>query len=128
MIIEIEIEENSNIFEYEYRTFMGKGKNYPIDKTMYFPEDGSSPFEVNIIGWKNAQPVQAYALCIEDSGDGEAWLIYGGNHGLRLRDVTDQQSKFSISHSNEWGEKYLCYHKNLYPKVIEPYIKAPSDH
>ncbi len=122
MIIKIEIQENLNVEEYECRNFMGKGEPRPIFQTIYFPEDNSSSFEVDIVGWEDTKPTQAYALCIEDSGDGEAWLIYGGKHGVRLRRASSTKKKFSLQNKNEWGEVYLCYHISLYPQAIESYI------
>ena len=68
---------------------------------------------VDIVGWENTQPTQAYALSIEDSGDGEAWLIYGGKHGIRLRSTSSTKKNFSLQNKDEWGEKYLCYHRNV---------------
>ena len=122
MIVEIEIQENLNVDEYEFRSFMGKSEPCPIAQTIYFPEDNSPAFEVDIVGWEDTQPTQAYALSIEDSGDGEAWLIYGGKHGIRLRSTSSTKKKFSLQNKDEWGEKYLCYHRNVYDQAIEPYI------
>ena len=45
---------------------------------------------------EEGQPCPAMACMIDDSGDGAAYLIYGGDWGLRLRNG-----------SAEWGEGYL---------------------
>ena len=122
MIIELNIEENENIDEYESRVFMGRGKPFKISKVLYQPESGD-PFEVDVVGWDNKKAIDAYAICVEDSGDGEAWLVYGGNEGIRLRRSSSGSSKksFSLDHEDEWGEKYLYYSSSFYKYAIQPY-------
>ena len=124
MIIELDIEENDNINEYESRVFMGRGKAFKISKILYQPENGT-PFEADVIGWEDEKPMQAFAIRVEDSGDGEAWLVYGGNQGIRLRRSSSGSAgrPFSLENQDEWGEKYLYYSSSLYENAIQPYLK-----
>jgi hypothetical protein len=62
-----------------------------------------------ITGWSSkgeGTPVDAYAVRIEDSSEGEAILIYGGDWGLRLRPA-DSDVGWSRDESSQWGEPYL---------------------
>ena len=62
----------------------------------------------DLTGWDaGAQaPVPAWARLIEDSGDGIATIVYGGNGGIRLRPVSIVEP-WSLESSNQWGEAYL---------------------
>ena len=125
MLVELNIEKNQNVNEAEDRTFMGKGKSRIIEKTIFYPDNKEeASFEVHIVGWENGHEIPAKALLVEDSGDGDAWLIYGGNEGIRLRKSVDFNitQKFSLEEPKEWGEKFLYYHASLYDIVIAPYI------
>ena len=62
-----------------------------------------------ITGWSDdpAQPLcPAFAQQVEDSGQGLAYLIYGGNWGVRLKPV-DLQEDWDLESPNQWGEAFL---------------------
>ncbi|MGH7274839.1 MAG: hypothetical protein ACREIQ_10330 [Nitrospiria bacterium] len=62
-----------------------------------------------ITGWTNAErgPLcPAYARPIEDSGVGIAYLIYGGNYGIRFKPLDDEE-EWDLNSPNQWGESYL---------------------
>ena len=62
-----------------------------------------------IVGWSSENggtAVAAHAVHIEDSSQGQAFLIYGGDWGVRLRPA---ENKDAWAHENgsQWGEPYL---------------------
>ncbi|HET6464890.1 MAG TPA: hypothetical protein VLY20_04295 [Nitrospiria bacterium] len=62
-----------------------------------------------VTGWSDDsnQPLcPAYAQPVEESGQGLAYLIYGGNWGLRLKPV-DLNEDWDLSSPNQWGEAFL---------------------
>lgn len=62
-----------------------------------------------VTGWCDnvRQPLcPAYAIPVEESGQGLAYLIYGGNWGIRLKPVTLNED-WSLSSPNQWGEAFL---------------------
>jgi hypothetical protein len=62
-----------------------------------------------ITGWSSkdgGSPVDAHVVRIEDSSQGEAFLIYGGDWGLRLRPAEDG-SPWAHENGSQWGEPYL---------------------
>lgn len=62
-----------------------------------------------VTGWCDdpEQPrCPAYAQPVEDSGAGLAYLIFGGNWGIRLKPVALQED-WSLDSPGQWGEPYL---------------------
>ncbi len=47
----------------------------------------------------------AQAVEIEDSGAGNAWLIYGGLWGIRFR-LENSSSPWSLSDKSQWGTPF----------------------
>ena len=59
-----------------------------------------------VVGWSTNGLCSVHAVLVEDSGEGHALLIYGGDDGIRLRKSVEDSS-WSLEHSNEWGEPCL---------------------
>jgi hypothetical protein len=62
-----------------------------------------------VTGWSSAEggsPVDAYAVKIDDSSEGSAYLVYGGDWGVRLRPA-DADEPWSIDSPSQWGETHL---------------------
>jgi hypothetical protein len=62
-----------------------------------------------ITGWSSQDdgtPVDAHAVRIEDSSEGAAFLVYGGDWGLRLRPA-DHEGAWTQENASQWGEPYL---------------------
>ncbi len=62
-----------------------------------------------ITGWANTQDdphCPAYGRPIEDSGIGMAYLVYGGNCGIRLKPVNITE-EWDLNSPHQWGEPYL---------------------
>jgi len=61
-----------------------------------------------VTGWSDqseSPTCPVYAQKIEDSGDGEAILIYGGPWGLRLKPTNPEE--WSLNNPRQWGEPFL---------------------
>ena len=62
-----------------------------------------------VVGWSDdpGQPLcPAFAQPVEDSGQGLAYLIYGGNWGIRLKPVNLEEN-WDLYSSKQWGEAFL---------------------
>lgn len=57
----------------------------------------------------SGQFVRAHAVKITDSGAGFAYLIYGGEWGIRLRPEIDAQEPWDLSNPRQWGEPFKIY-------------------
>jgi len=64
-----------------------------------------------IIGWNDEQRVAAGLSPIEESGDGPALLLHGGNQGLRLAVITSPDQavavRWDVADPAQWGEPFL---------------------
>ena len=53
--------------------------------------------------------VEAYATKITDSGAGVAYMIYGGDWGIRLRPGTYSKEPWALDNKRQWGEPFKIY-------------------
>lgn len=72
---------------------------------------------VEVIGWSEDGPCPAYAAIVEDSGEGHALLIFGGDDGIRTRPL-DSDAPWSLNDDTQTGEPCLLLDKTT------PYITA----
>lgn len=62
-----------------------------------------------VTGWcddPNTPVCPAYACKVEESGIGQAYLVYGGNWGIRLKPA-DLDEDWNPASARQWGEAYL---------------------
>jgi hypothetical protein len=59
-----------------------------------------------VVGWGPDGTGPALAQKVADSGDGVAWLVRGGEWGLRLRPQTEA-GEWALEADGQWGEPYL---------------------
>ena len=59
-----------------------------------------------VTGWSSDGPVAAYAVSVEDSGSGAAFLVYGGDWGLRLRPA-ESSGQWDLGAADQFGETHL---------------------
>ena len=60
----------------------------------------------DLIGWNNeGEPSPAQSIKVEDSGQGHAYLIMGGDGGLRFRPADG--ASWDLSAAGQWGESHL---------------------
>ena len=61
----------------------------------------------DVTGWTVAGAAcPALAQKIDDSGEGVAFLIYGGDAGLRFRS-SDAHEPWDLSNLHQWGEPFI---------------------
>ncbi len=54
--------------------------------------------------------VPAYAVRVTDSGDGFAYLVFGGEWGIRLRPETQSSRLWDLADTlHQWGEPFKLY-------------------
>lgn len=64
-----------------------------------------------VTGWcdDGDQPFRpAYAQKVEDSGSGSAFIVFGGNWGIRLK-LEGNTNNWNIEDPHQWGEGYLSF-------------------
>lgn len=70
----------------------------------------------DVVGWSPEGPCEAYGVLVEDSGAGSAVLVYGGEHGIRLRKAGSPEG-WDVNNSGQTGEPFL----KLSPDCVEFY-------
>lgn len=67
----------------------------------------------DVTGWSSTTgPCPAYTALVDDSGEGIARLVYGGDEGIRLK-PTDVQEEWSLESPHQWGEACLLLDKDV---------------
>ncbi|HEX9757893.1 MAG TPA: hypothetical protein VGB26_08840 [Nitrospiria bacterium] len=109
----LNIEENPNCETAEGIRFKTVGPPRPIKQVKMYDQDPEGTL-CQITGWSDdpENPVcPAYSQKVEDSGDGEAFLVFGGAWGLRLKPIGDgdqeKEGEWSLTNPEQWGEAYL---------------------
>jgi len=75
-----------------------------------YQPDGSHDTTCRITGWGPDGPVPARVRKVADSGDGTAWLVYGGEWGLRL-EPGNTTSEWHLDAPEQWGEPFILLDK-----------------
>ena len=104
----LEVDDNPNYPGSISMRFKELGPARPI-KQLRISDRKSEEALCWVTGWCDdpEQPLcQAYAQRVEDSGQGLAYLIYGGNWGIRLKPVNLEED-WDLYSSNQWGEAFL---------------------
>lgn len=101
MII-IEIEENQNCESVDMRIFRESDKAQAVSH-LRLEKDMKPAQWYEVIGWTSANsPMDAVVQKVDDSGDGIALLVHGGDCGLRLREEANED-EWSLDNLNQWG-------------------------
>ena len=97
------IEENPNCGP-EERVFSTSGKGRPVLQ-VEIDRPGAASWEASAVDENGVfRPVEAFM--VEDSGAGVAWLVRGGDWGVRLRPA-DRPSPWSLEDKSQWGAPFL---------------------
>lgn len=106
--IYLEVEENANCEYMPLQVYESKADPVPVQKANLFEPDRPSGV-YHIIGWSSkgdGTPCAANYVPISDSGQAVAHLIYGGDWGVRIKLISNDE-KWDINSPNQWGEPYL---------------------
>lgn len=63
----------------------------------------------DVVGWTNDESspsCPAFGQPVEDSGAGVAYLVFGGNCGIRLKPASIHEP-WSLASPHQWGESHL---------------------
>ena len=104
----VEVEPNDNTPMMAMQVYKNIGQPFRVAKVRLFEGEPEGKL-CAVSGWSSAgegSAVDAYAVRIEDSSEGSAYLVYGGDWGIRLRDAGDVEP-WSIEAASQWGETHL---------------------
>ena len=112
MLLVIEVEESENSLFGVTRSFQTIGEPRPISRVAAFAPDGTEGI-FDVVGWSSEGAVTAFAALVDDSGEGSALLVYGGEEGIRLR-AGDSGSDWSLEDASQWGEVFLLLERDTF--------------
>ena len=99
------IEENPNCLA-EERVFSTFGEKRVVEK-IPLEKEGRSPLLWDVTAVEPGGKFgPAHAIHVEDSSAGSAWLILGGEWGLRFR-PTGKNQPWSLTDKEQWGAPFL---------------------
>jgi len=105
----IDIEANANLDEDCMATFNATGPARPL-RAIHLDVDDTWTW-CAVTGWEDGHPVPAQLTPIEESGDGPALLVSGGNQGLRLARLAgpdaDMSAGWNTADAQQWAEGFL---------------------
>ena len=105
-MITLEILDNPNCPSVDLRIFHDVEPPQPVVQVR-LSRDGQPAQWYDVTGWSQASgPCPAWIQKVDDSGDGVAFLLYGGDVGLRLRPASSGET-WSPDAVNQWGEPFL---------------------
>lgn len=104
----LEVEHNPNFEGSYFIRFKELGPPRPITHVKSYDRISQGEWCV-VTGWCDDpdQPLcPAYAQRVEDSGAGSAFIVFGGNWGIRLKPENDPRD-WNLHDCDQWGEGYL---------------------
>ncbi|MCE2463619.1 MAG: hypothetical protein J4F46_06890 [Dehalococcoidia bacterium] len=110
MFIEVEVSESANCPMSLTRVFDAMGVPIRVSRVMASDPYGQDHM-CDVTGWSASGECSAYAVLVEDSGEGVAMLIYGGDEGIRLKPVGCQDA-WDLNSPHQWGEACLLLDKD----------------
>lgn len=104
----IEIEENENCSGVPERVYEALGEPVRVSRVKAYQPRG--PYDwCRVTGWSSegdGEPVEAYCVKVRDSGAGTAYMVYGGDWGVRLM-AGGADERRSLDSQAQWGEPYI---------------------
>ena len=105
-MVSIEIADNPNCAPVDLRVFHDLEPPHPAAQVRLERHPGA-PEWYALTGWTaEGHPCPALIQKVDDSGDGVAFLLYGGDAGLRLRPASSGEA-WSPDAVHQWGEPFL---------------------
>lgn len=108
-MILVEVEDNPNCAGCGQMAFNEMaGEPRPIRSIVVSTASGDVECDAAAVGVDGSFG-PALARKIDDSGEGPAWLIFGGEWGVRFRRKTDAARPWNLLDDSQWGEAYKVY-------------------
>ena len=106
--MEITIDPNPNCSESGQFVFNEIGNPDPIDAILATTHEGEQRCDVVAVH-PGGVFGPAMVRRVQDSGEGVAYLIYGGLWGIRLRPSAYGLEPWDLKNTRQWGEAFKIY-------------------
>lgn len=104
-IIFVDVDEGENCPFSLQLVFSALEEPRPIRQVRLYQWDKEGSL-YDVVGWSEGGPCAALGVSVEDSGQGHAYLIYGGGEGVRLRPA-GSSVPWTLSAADQRGESHL---------------------
>ena len=103
----IDVEEGENCPYSLQLVFSGLDEPRTVRQVRLYHESADGLL-YDVVAWDNddSEASEAFGVPVEDSGEGRAYLIYGGNGGIRLRPASGD-SRWDLSAPDQWGRSHM---------------------
>jgi hypothetical protein len=104
----VDVEANENTPMMAQQVYKNLGVPFRVGAVRIFEGEPEGRLFA-ITGWSSAEggsPAPAYAVQVEDSSAGAAYLVYGGDWGVRLRPA-DSDAPWGMGEAQQFGETHL---------------------
>jgi hypothetical protein len=104
----VDVESNDNTPMMAQHVYKNAGLPFPVSHVRIYEGEPDGRL-CAVTGWTSASggsEAPAYAVEVEDSSAGAAFLVYGGDWGLRLRPA-ESGAPWSLDDAEQWGETHL---------------------
>ena len=104
----IDLEENENSGYFPIQIFETQSKSRSV-KMITVPNIPESNVPHDVVGWcsdDGGSICNVTAVAVGDSGLGQVMMIYGGDHGIRLR-PSSSKSIWGLNATDQSGEPYV---------------------
>ena len=115
--IEVDVQAGGNCDYSLNRMFSAVSDPKPVNAA-WAPDARGGMGMHQVTGWSNEGPCPAYAVLVEDSGEGQALLLYGGDDGIRLK-RRDSDDPWSLDGAEQWGEPCLLLDVDTHLEVAK---------
>lgn len=106
-MITIEIPENPNCAAVDLRVFHDLEPPRPVSQVHLEQLPGRQPAWYEVTGWTlEGTTCPAWLQKVDDSGEGVAFLLWGGAAGLRFRPA-DSRAPWNLGDRQQWGAPFL---------------------
>ncbi len=105
-MIAIEIPDNANCEPVDLRVFHDLERALPARRVRLERGPGGAAW-YDVTGWMaEGRPCAAWVQKVDDSGDGTAFLLHGGDAGLRLQPA-GRSAAWRLEDPAQWGAPFL---------------------
>ena len=107
--IYLEIDENDNSEYMPMQVFEALADPVPVSRVRLF-EPGREHGVYEVTGWsseRDGSPCPAMYAPVSDSGQAEAYLVFGGDWGVRFKSE-GSLADWDTANGDQWGEPFLA--------------------
>ena len=105
-MIFVDVEAGDNCPYSIQQVFSALNEARPVRQVRLYDRGDKDGAVFDISAWGEDGPSAALGVAVEDSGQGRAFLVFGGEGGIRFR-PSGSTVDWSITAQDQWGESHM---------------------